>query len=57
MATRDSYGQYASPTRPAIVRTLKEQTDRHGLHEEADATEEISCTSGEESHAGLSAVS
>ena len=36
---------------------FKGKKDRHRSHEEADETEEIACTGGEESLAGLSAVS
>ena len=57
IATRDRYGQYASPTLPEIVWSLEGKTYRHGIPEEADETEEIAWTGGEESRAGLSAVS
>ena len=57
VATRDRYGQYASPTLPEIVWTLQGKTYRHGIHEEADETEAIACTGGEESLAVMSAVS
>ena len=56
-AARDRDGQYASPTLPEIVWTRKGKTSRHGIHEEADETEALAYTSGEESRAGLSAVS
>ena len=57
MAPRNRDGQDASPTRPAVVWALTEQTYRYGIHAEADETEAISWTSSEESQAGLSAVS
>jgi hypothetical protein len=57
VATRDRYGQYTSPTLPEILWTLKGKKDGHRSHEEADETEANACASGEESLAGMSAVS
>jgi len=57
IATRNRYGPYASPTLPEILWTLKGKKDGHRSHEEADETEEIACTGGEESLAGMTAVS
>jgi hypothetical protein len=42
---------------PDIVWTRKGQTYRHGIHEEADETEESACTGGEVSLAGMRVVS
>ena len=56
-AARDRHDQYASPTLPEIVWTLKGKAYRHGIHEEADETEEIGRTGGKESLGGMSAVS
>ena len=56
-AARDRDGPYASPTLPDIVWTRKGKTYRHGIHEEADETEAIACTGGEESLARMSGVS
>jgi hypothetical protein len=59
ITTSDRHGPYASPTLPfpEILWTLKGKKDCHRSHEEGDETEEIAWTSGEESRAGLSAVS
>jgi hypothetical protein len=56
-ATRDRYGQYASPTLAEILWTLQGKKDSHRSHEEADEAENIACASGEESLTGMSAVS
>jgi hypothetical protein len=57
VATRDRYGQYTSPTLPEILWTLKGKKDGHRSHEEADETEANACAGGEESLAGMRAVS
>jgi hypothetical protein len=56
-AARDRDGPYASPALPDIVWTRKGKTYRHVIHEEADETEAIACTGGEESLARMSGVS